>query len=330
MKKVLIISQRNFGDAVILSSILNQFDTTNFIIDVLSKKEFESIFKKNKNIKSIITANFPIASYKNFNVFNFLQIFYKIKNEKYDIVIDVIGDFRERLIGYFCNSKKFISIEREEGNSFNKLIRRGLKKLPDKNVVIKSDMINIYSQIGYVFSAIGFIKKENRLKNKSKNNIIGIHPFASQKCKMWDWSKWIEVINYFLSYNKKIFIFCAPIEKDLLVKEMGILINHKNIKIVSSTIDNFFINLEKVDLLIGLDSFSIHAAYSKNVLNIMLCGANDYNLWKTALTKVISKGNKVCEYWPCYNKPKCNDDYKCMDKIMIDDIIYALYELNFK
>ena len=321
MKKILIISQRNFGDAVILSSVLNQFDTTNFIIDVLSKKEFESIFKKNKNIKSIITANFPIASYKSFNILNFIQALFKIRNEKYDLVIDLIGDFRERLIGYFCSGYEFVSVEREKNNKFNKLIRRGLKNLPDKNVLIKSEMVNIYNQIDYVFSAIGFIKKENQLKNKSKNNIIGIHPFASQECRMWDWSKWIKVINYFLFYNKRIFIFCAPMEKDLLVKELGIFINHKNIKIVSSTIDNFFINLEKVDLLIGLDSFSIHAAYSKNVPNIMLCGANDYNLWKTPLTKVISKGNKACEYWPCYNKPKCNDDYKCMKKIMADDVV---------
>ena len=44
MKKVLIISQRNFGDAVILSSILNQFDTSNFIIDVLSKKRICEYF----------------------------------------------------------------------------------------------------------------------------------------------------------------------------------------------------------------------------------------------------------------------------------------------
>lgn len=321
MKKVLIISQRNFGDAVILSSVLNQFNTSNFIIDVLCKKEFGSIFKKNKNIKNIITVNFPIASYKGFNILKFIAILYKIRNEEYNIVIDIIGDFRERLIGYFCNSKKFISVEREESNSFNRLLRRGLKSLPDKNLLIKSEMVNIYSQIDYVFSAIGFIKKENQRKNKSKNNIIGIHPFASQDCKMWDWSKWIEVINYFLSYNKKVFLFCAPIEKDMLVKKLGNLTNHKNIKIVSSTIDNFFINLEKVDLLIGLDSFSIHAAYSKNVPNIMLCGANDYNLWKTPLTKVISKGNKVCEYWPCYNKPKCNGNYTCMNKIIVNDVV---------
>ena len=57
------------------------------------------------------------------------------------------------------------------------------------------------------------------------------------------------------------------------------------------------------------------------MLNIMICGANDYRMWQTPLTKVVALKENCCLHWSCYNKPKCGGRYSCIESISVDDVL---------
>ena len=315
--KVLIIAARNFGDAVILNLFVTKLGQAKpqMSIDVITKKQFGIIFQNNKYIHKLIFVKFPIASFKSLNFIPLLREAKKRYGE-YDLAIDVIGDFRERAALYLFGAKRILSVDREVGHPFNKLIRRGLKFLVEP-IPITCAVLNYYSQLDEIFKYIGCYKEAS--VNQRTNNIktIGIHPFASQECRMWEWDKWRELIIQLQDEGYLIKIFCAPNEKNVLVKEFQSEI--VNIQIISGNISTFFKELANVDYLIGLDSFAVHAAYSLGIPNIMLNGANDYRLWQNPLCDVIL-GKHECKSWPCYNVPH-DCEYECIKAISVQDVI---------
>ena len=103
------------------------------------------------------------------------------------------------------------------------------------------------------------------------------------------------------------------------------------IEIVAENIEVFLKRLEEVKLFIGLDSFSIHAAYYKNVPEkIMLNSANNAQIWAPPNTKVVEIGCE-CKYRPCYNRPKCKNtpfENSCINAIQVQDVIEAIESIG--
>jgi len=324
-KKILIIVQPAYGDSIMLKSILDNVIAGSYEIDVLTKEKFKDIFSTVQSLSNVICGDFPIWYNKHFCIASSVSGWYKARMQKYDIVLDYIGDFRDRYIGYFCGGKKFITVERADGHPFNNLIRRGLGCLADEKIFIPGDVVNIYDQIKFVFEQIGFNFRENSRISKGRCEIIGLHPFASQECRKWSFENWRFLIKKLLEYGKKIILFGAPNERKVLEEQFGMY--GKRVELFTGSLQEFMNKLTELDLLIGLDSFSIHAAYAAGVRNIMINGANDYRMWQTPLTTVVHAHEGSCKYWPCYNKPKCNGKYECINSIIVEDVIEKVMEL---
>lgn len=332
MKKILIISARNFGDSVIISKLIQNL-TNNYQIDILTRKEFIPIFKRIDNIANIYTANFPMGTMKNFNFIEGLKLLkqcIQLRDKHYDLVLNNVGDFRENFLGWLIHPKENISIKWHYSHPFNKLIHTGLHWTVNRYIKIPKDILNIYDVQKFIANSLSencnqvTSKKEIHLRNK-----IAIHPMASQKTKFWQYKNWIEIVREFGVDENKIIIFCAPNEAEELKKEFSKV--EDKIEIIAKNIDYFFETLKKVDLFIGLDSFSIHAAYMMNVPNIiMLNGANDSRVWAPP-NAIIMEGGKNCEYFPCYNKPKClgkDFEYICIRSIQPIEVINKIKEIK--
>lgn len=108
------------------------------------------------------------------------------------------------------------------------------------------------------------------------------------------------------------------------------VIDNKRVLLHAGNLDEFFVKLSFTKLLIGLDSFSVHAGYALNVPVIILNGANDYRIFRPPGANVIANEN-VCAYYPCYNKPKClgsKSEYICINSIGIEDVMAAINNLK--
>ena len=335
--KFLLIQARNLGDAVISTALINSIGESfpNIRIDVFTRPSFKDIYKNNPYINSIYYANFPVGTNKNFNIRELLKLskqIYKLRKNNYEKVINNVGDFREILIGRLISPKINLSIRWEKGHPYNFLIKGGLYNLADKIITIPKNIINIYKAQIKFLKELGCDKilppKIFLKKNLPKVNAIGIHPLASQKCKLWQWDKWRELIKE-LSLYYEVWIFCPPKEKRIIYRIFEKELKIKNVKVKSGSLDNFFLDLSQVKLLVGLDSFSVHAAYAIGTKSIMLNGANDYRIWTPPNAKVVFKGN-ICPYYPCYNKPKCigkDFEYICMKAIEVEDVLNAIKEV---
>ena len=326
-KKVLFIEARNFGDAIIKDAIISQYGSAypDKQIDVWTKWQFASIFARNKRIHKLYLAGFPIAGMKSWNVIGLIKKIWALRRERYDLAVDTVGDFRERFLLWLIRPERLVSIEREEGNPFNRLIRRGLSFLIEP-VNVAREMVNVYDQSAYLLEYLGVRREIGALDDQQVqkgNKVIGIHPFASQVCKMWSWEKWNELYAGLLARGYGVWFFCSPKERQTLEKYIKI---HGDTRIVAGSLQEFLKELQQVDLLVCLDSFAVHASCSLGVRSIMLNGANDFRIWQTPLTQVVM-GSTDCEHWPCYNKPKC-EDYRCIHSIEPETLLKHIMNAN--
>lgn len=340
MDRLLFIQGRNLGDSVISTGLINSLGKSfpELHVDVFTRPQYSAIFYNNPNIRDIYYANFPMGTQKNFNFSETIKFFLKIKQLRkieYDTCINTMGDFRENTIGWLINPRWNTTVIWEGAHPFNMFIRKGCYSLTNNFVQIPENIINIYDANVLIAKELGckFIEKpklflnNNSKKNSCKKN-IAIHPLASQKSKLWDFGKWKSLIN-FLKESEYVWIFGAPGERKELETIFKPIIDNKRIVVHTGTLEEFFSKLSDVRLLIGLDSFSVHAAYALNIPSVMLIGSNDYRIWQSPNSRIVSKGN-VCNYYPCYNKPKCTGkdfEYICMKAIKIEDVQKAIQEV---
>lgn len=318
--KVLIIAQRNLGDAVMLNYFIQNSDINEELqITILTKSTYKDIFSQNNKIKKVIIDNLPMITCKSYNIIKHIKTIFKLRQEHFDIVLDYVGDFRERIIACLCGGKELVSVRR--GNGFNNLVKDYCSFLVDRLIIVSDSYKSTYDQIEYILNSCKI--KCALIRNFDKRHPIvniGIHPFASQECKMWDWEKWYILVSLLLDEGYSISLFGAQNQRNVLLDKFKNLLCDR-LLICTDPINEFFLKIKDIDLLIGLDSFSVHAAYCNGVDNIMLCGSNDYSLWHTPNGKVICKGRENCNHWPCYNLPKCNGEYTCIKAIDVFDVI---------
>lgn len=330
--KILIIEGRAFGDAVIKNGLINalgeKYPTVQ--IDILTKKEYKELFQGNIHIKNIYFFDLPRPAVKSLKLFSLVKVIVGLHKKKYDLCLDTVGDFRERFILKMISWKHTLSVNRPMGHPANWEIRRLFSPVTQM-IEIPLTVVNIYEQHSYILHYFGVDRRlATEVKIKGRANVIGLHPFASRACKMWEWQKWEALIQKLLATTEmSLWIFCMPGQKQVLQTHLKNVIVNQRIKIKAVPLLDFMKLLGNVKLLIGLDSLSVHAAFAMGTPNIMLCGSNYYDLWKTPLTEVVSCGNE-CAFWPCLNVPKCEDGvdkYICMQNIQIEVVYKKAREL---
>ena len=163
-KKILLIKLRDIGDSInllpVAANIKNQIPRVH--LSVMINTGAEDVLKHSKHIDRLICYDRKKMKY-NQSLFskikNNLGLFYNIRKEKYDLVIDFSGGDRSALITLLSGAKS-----RWGFNHVNLLLRACY------NHFILAD-INKMHIVDYQFSAlqqIGFTIKEKRLEKKDK------------------------------------------------------------------------------------------------------------------------------------------------------------------
>lgn len=286
MYKILFLEFRGLGDSIIKSSFIARIKNDNVIIDVLAYPSCAGIFRLNKRVRNVYMCEYPRHDMNISNLAKSIKNIRIIQKEKYDLCVDTSADFRERIIGKICSAKQFISVERN-GMSFG---RTGLRCLTNQTIRISINEKNIYQQFELIFDKLGLnLTKPNNIAIQQGKKCVGVHPFASLKSNMCNWSVWQALITEILSNNINVILFCSPKEKEILKNKMGNVIGNPQVSIISGKLNEFLNNVKLVDLMIGVDSFSLHAAYYMGIRSIMLCTSNLewHTRWKTPFTEIV-------------------------------------------
>jgi lipopolysaccharide heptosyltransferase III len=331
-KHLLVLQCRGLGDAIISLSLINSLGSSfpDLRIDILTKPQSSAVYKNNPYVGKIHTANFPTTRQFGWSDAAELTVrLGKLRREKYDVCLNTFGDFRENLLGWLVNPVQNRAVMWAKGHPFNRLIRKGLECLVDCQDEIATSMLNVYSVHAHLAKNLGCTSiqgprlnidmhclEEARATYRGRD-VVALHPLAGQPSKLWDWEHWRELASAVARMGYDVWIFCSPHEISQLEGWFANVVNGDSILIRAGTLEDFFARLSLVKLLIGLDSFSVHAAHALGIPSIMLSGASDHRIWAPPSTAVVS-GIHDCPFYPCYNRPSClstADQYICMKAI---------------
>jgi heptosyltransferase-3 len=330
--KILLIEGRNLGDAVIATGFLNSFGASfpGIEISVLTRSQFEPVFKNNPYITHYYFAQFPVGTDKHFGFKEAVQLskmLWQLRAMKFDAIINRTGDFREILLGMVVNRPGNMTIAWQKGHPFRKLVRSGLNFLAT-NIEVPAETVNIYKAQETLLHALGCCQVlqpriwREPITNDASPAPIGIHPFAGQECRKWPIANWLKVIRT-LAQSGPVVIFCSPKEEQSARVVFREVAGMPGVEICAEPLDKFFGRLSACKLLIGLDSFSVHAAYSLSVPVVMINGANDARIWLPP-GSVAVEAERTCRFHPCYNKPRCAGAYDCMADITVQQVLSAV------
>lgn len=285
IKKILIIRLSALGDVIhtlpLAYALKKQYP--NVQLDWIVEDKAEKFIKNNPLLDNVYILERKKFKKNKINFFKeFIKIIKKIRNEKYDIVIDTQQLLKSSLIMGLSKGKRKISLDdgREFSGIFaNEIIKTNRKQFDINYHVVKRNL-EIARYLGCKEVEPYFIipNFENEYSkdiinivnniDKSKKTIV-LAPATTWGNKHWNVQGWVDIINEF---NDKcnIIITASEKEKSLtskILEKTGV----SNVIDLSgkTTISDLVYIYENADLVVSPDSGSAHIAWCVSKPNII-------------------------------------------------------------
>ena len=340
--KILILQSRGLGDAIISTSLINSICESyeNVLIDVWASPEIAPIFENQNSIRRCHIQPLPLIKRHKFTLSSLSKLVsqvYKLRKIEYDLCLNVVGDMRENLLVAMVGAKKTYSVTWDDYHPFKKHIRPGFSWLINQNIEIPKECLNIYSVYQYFALRIGCSNvagagfKDKKINSAARvmlgeRKCVAIHPLAGSPSREWPFQKWNELIKMILRLDYDVLIVGELSRRKELEIEFVQWRNEKHVSIETVDIAKFLKMLSDMSLLIGLDSFPIHAARAVGVPVVMINGSNDPAVWGPPGIQILGSGGG-CKDYPCYNRPKCigsDGEYVCVRAVPVTGVIAAV------
>lgn len=337
MRTLCFLSARNLGDAVLHADFLRRLQRANradrWIVWTFSQASF--LFEGLPNTE-IICSDFPMgmtgaAFVKKGGWRSFLVAVRRIRHKMPDEAVEVVGDLRERLALRLTGAPCLHSPEWETGHPF-RLHIHALPFRPGRPMSVPAAMLNLHDALALMLDSVapGAPIESGRplfTPFRSGQNLhIGLHPSASVPFKLWPAARWIELVKQLCETfpGSSFTLFGAPKDRPALQDLADSLDAPHNL--FTESLHDFKDHLSKVDILIGLDSFSVHLAQSQSVPSIVLVGTNDPRIFTPPGAVSVTHPGR-CPAQPCGGRPSCigtNYQYSCMNDITPQDVLHAM------
>ena len=304
--KILVISSNLIGDNILATGVIQHF------YDIYPSAKFtfligptaSQIYDHFPSLENIIK-----IKKKRFNL-HWLDMYFKCKNNKWDIVIDL----RSSLLSYLLDTKKKYI--------FKKNIKLHHIDQLSKSFGFQTKKLHIYT------SKLEEQKVTKIINNKFK--YIVIFPGGNWIPKIWPINQYNELIKKIIKENKNIKFIIVGSEQE---REKYFLKIQKNVpkdKLInligkSLTLTSAF--MKKSDLFIGNDSGLMHLAVASNLRTVGLFGPTNDNIYKPYGKKNIVIRSK--ESYEFFQSIKINKNFSYMKSITTKEVFEKIKELNF-
>lgn len=121
----------------------------------------------------------------------------------------------------------------------------------------------------------------------------------------------------------------APAERPELLKEFEREIAGCRVELITEELEGFLSSVGRASLLVGMDSFSVHAAYGLGVPVIELHGSSDLAVMNPPDGIELSAGH-LCDVFPCHYKYPCRNSegaYRCVRGIETTSVVAAVQKI---
>ncbi len=319
VQRWLFIVARNFGDALInrrlIEAVAASFPGDQ--IDVLTRPSFQDFFRGRLGVGAVHTASFPMGTVKEFGVgpaWHLWRSSLRFRRMKYHFAVNTTGDLREAFLGWLIGARENAGPVWPASHPAGRLFRpRGAELFMQRPLRIPETAVNIYAahdemakQLGCPAEIVEHLARVRPARPSFDKNRIGLHPFTTLECKFWSWAAWIELCEQLLAEGWRVRIFCSLKEMPVVTSHLSAIVSRSGVELVAGNLDNFFLHLREVAVVVGLDSFAMHAAYALGVPAVLVNGANDPRVWAPPGVRVLSNEGH-CARHPCHAHPTCGD-----------------------
>ncbi len=326
IKKILCIKPRGIGDIVLSTIILENLHAyfNNVKVDYLTEDFSASAVVNNPLVNKVLTMKnkeFP------------LKVAWKIRKEKYDLLLDLWSNPRTAQIVFLSGVKYragFAYRGRKYAYNLPATSQRGSHHSAEHNLeILKSINVPIVSKkIDYVvdfednYQAKEFVQK----KVPPGKTIIGIIPSGGWASKRCDASKWVEICNAISSkYDAVFLIMWGPGDEEdsnyikQRLAENAILIPKTSVSELTGYINN-------CSIILANDSGPMHISAAIGIPTLGLFGPTNPKRHGPYSDKsgYIIKENLFCII--C-NKRECPYHHECFLELPAGDVLLKFEEL---
>lgn len=335
-KKILVIQSHLIGDVIMATPMLKALKKAypDSHISLLANKFATDLLEGAPFVDTIITMVFPWAMY-DYNVKNLIDMFSlitELRREKYDLAIDAQIDMRNIFLMYLVGAKRRLGYDITGGKAF-------LTDVPEFPEGLYNLLEGRLSLLNHLYIDTSDKKTELPVEDKSRqwvesfliqNNLhpqrlVGIHPGASLREKLWQPQRFTEIIDYLRSTGYQPVVIEGPQDKEIVDSIMhGCKTPATRLK---TNLKNLVAFISRCRLIVCLDSAAIHIAGAVNVPVIAIYGPK----WPE-LTKPVNDNIEIlwsddfdcrpCEYGHCEHI-----GHSCMDAISVDAVINKINEM---
>ena len=327
MEKILVIRFGTVGDSIFASAFYRELRKSKpeAVIDALCDDIAEGVMRNCPYINNIIKMNGD--KYKEIprylKIFKEYETVYFLKNDKFFSVIAFLAGVKNR-IGFNVRRNKFLTkkspynCDRHEVDCYLDLLRiNEIEVSDDKTEVWISDSAT---------------EKISEMISKNEKKKVLIQVYSRFTPKNWLDTYWVEIIRY-LSDKLDIQVYYSGGGKDVesYAKLSKLLGEVKNTPIDMSgklSVEESMALIKKMDLVIGIDSCSVHMAAALDIPSILIHGATSIVRWRPRSEKCVVL-SKFFACSPCCLQPKTkklckNKTPECMKALYPNNVIVVL------
>ncbi|MDO4430222.1 MAG: glycosyltransferase family 9 protein [Lonepinella koalarum] len=308
IRKILFLRQDGkIGDYIVSSFVFRELKKYNpsIHIGVVCDKKQSYLFEQNTYIDQC----YPV---KKKNILDYIKFGYKLRQEKYDVVIDPTVFLRNRdllllrlinatnYIGYRKSNYRIFNINLEDECHFSELYKQALDKI---GITITDTQYDI-PENQKANSEINDFLAQHKLKDYIAINFFGAS--SSRKINDVNIIKYLEYLQKIVP-NKSIVLLSYP---DVRKKLQNIAQNFQQFFLFDTK--NIFHTIELIryaDLLISPDTSTIHIAsgLNKKIIALYGNGVENFTHWKPmskAETHILFYDKNINEVNPEQIKPE--------------------------
>jgi heptosyltransferase-3 len=335
-KLACLIVARNLGDAVIQSGFLKALVMRGYACEYIVWTRPQAAFLyRDISRCEVVCSEFPVGTRKQFGLkaaARFAAAARHIRARKASVSLDLIGDVRERLFARLAGSARLVHIGWAADHPFSRLIRNPFGR-GRPQIEVPRSVLNIYAAYEMLLDALAPVQVPTtagwntpQVRAVADHPLrVGLHPFASQRCKLWPADNWRDLARALLAQDAEIYAFGAPAERPALMRLLGELA--AKVHVVTESLQEFANRTATLDVMVGLDSFSTHMAARQGIRSITINAGNPPQLWAVPHTGTTLWSSGGCASYPCFNVPKCEgtvQEYACVKSVSVRQVIDSI------
>jgi len=331
-----LIASRNMGDIVMWTGLLRELVAAGYARSyvVWTRPKMACMFEGIADCE-IVCSSFPVGTGNRFGpreLAGLLKAAAQIRARRPSVVLDFVGDFRERAFARLIGGRH-LQIGWAAGHGHSRVIRNPLG--PGRPfVTVPVEVPNIYD--GYRLMLDALIPLERRQSGAAAAGVrrrgpirrIGLHPFASRPSKLWPEECWRELAQALLARGFDLCAFASPEERPACERMFSgltdrLVVHHTDVR-------KYSLEVSQLDLLIGLESLSMHMAHLWGVPSITINAGSPAELYAVPTGQTLADTGG-CPHYPCFNVAPCrgtSSENACVKAISPQRVLAALEALQ--